>query len=241
MSETSLLPTLGQPAATPPGGAASGPEEPDHQPSDHRRFLIVAAIVVAAVVLAAVGYLVLHHGSSGSDFPPVQRATPAQQSGTNGSATGNAAAPKPPRLHKHAVAATVRDPFKPLVLPPQAGTTGAAGSTSTTTTGTTSTTTTPTTPITTGTVPSVTRSPISGPPKWVQLLSVRGTKSATFDLGYSHHRIRWATVKAPAAGATKGVSFGKVLSLVGIHGGSVVLQVGDAAPFTLTTGVAHVV
>ncbi|HWB65318.1 MAG TPA: hypothetical protein VG708_00635 [Mycobacteriales bacterium] len=237
MSETSLLPPFGQPAVAPPGGAAAAPEEPEHQPGNHRRFLLIAAVVVAVVVLATVGYLLLHHGSTPAS-QPVPSAVPTHQPQSSGPAAQHAVQPTAPRLHKHA-AATARNPFQPLVLPPQtsSGTTTAG---STTTTGTTGTTTTGTPPVT-GTVPSVTRSPISGPPKWVQLLGVSGSKSATFDLGYSRHRIRWATVKPPAAGATKGTVFGKVLSLVAIHHGSVVLQVGDAAPFTLTTGVAHVV
>jgi hypothetical protein len=79
----------------------------------------------------------------------------------------------------------------------------------------------------------------AGQPLWIRLVSTNGDKSATFDVGYPHHKFHRFKVLAPPPSATRGTVFDKVFALLGIQSGTVTMQIGDATPFDLSTGVAH--
>ena len=87
--------------------------------------------------------------------------------------------------------------------------------------------------------PSTGNQGTSGAPLWVELLSVQGTRSATFDVGYAHHKFRRFKVIAPSPTSARGTVFDGEFALLGIQGDTVTIQVGDDTPFDLTPKVAH--
>jgi hypothetical protein len=252
MSETSILP-----GATPAPVADTSvpvPPEFDGEPTDDRRRLMIIGGIVAAVVVVIAAYLLLHKSSSSdSAFTPVPHGTPpasAPATGHGGSTKtgGSAKGHGTTTLPKRAKRLNVRDPFKPLVVPPVSGTTQqgstttvgapATGPTSAPTTGTAPVVIPTTQPTSAGSNPPVTTP--SGQPVWIRLVSTT-SRTATFDVGYPHHKFHRFRVVAPSPSATKGTVFDKVFALLGIQGGTVTLQIGDATPFDLTKGVAHAV
>jgi hypothetical protein len=148
-------------------------------------------------------------------------------------------------LPKRAQRGLVRDPFKPLVTAPVAS--SQQGSTTTvspppaapTTSLGSGTTTQPTTaPVVIPSQPSQVTTP-AGQPIWIRLVSTDGDRSATFDVGYPHHKFHRFKVLAPSARSTQGTVFDKIFALLGIQNGEVTLQIGDATPFDLSKGVSH--
>jgi hypothetical protein len=248
MSETSILPGA---APAPVAGNAGVPMPPefDDGPNDDRRRVMIIGGIVAAVVVVIAAYLLLHKGSSSDNTagavpkgtPPAAAPTTASHHGSAKSGSHNGASTLPKRAQR----LHVRDPFNPLVVPPVSDSTQQ---------GTTTTVSPP--PAAPVTVPSTgpsapviiptsqpTTNPVvntpAGQPIWIRLVSTNGSKSATFDVGYPHHKFHRFRVLSPSAGATHGTVFDKVFALLGIQGGTVTLQVGDATPFDLTKGVAH--
>jgi hypothetical protein len=145
---------------------------------------------------------------------------------------------------------TVRDPFTALVLAPAAGSTQ-QGATTTVPAPPVAPVVTSTQPSTntgsgttgTGTGSSGSGTPVVTTPKsqplWIRLVSTNGDASATFDVGYSHHKFHRFRVLSPSARARQGTVFDKIFALIGIEHGVVTVQIGDATPFNLVTGLAH--
>jgi hypothetical protein len=260
MSETSILP----PSAADPGidmvPPGTGSEESES--SGDRRRLVILGIVAGVIVLLAAAYMLLHKGSSSAPVltspPHAAGATGPGAAGTGGSGSGATGSTKggsgskasgPTTLPKVAKQPKVRDPFLPLVTAP-VDTSG--GATSTTTVGAPTpgpSTGSGTTPITTPTSPPVTPptttkkgsgGKTTGSPLWIQLMKTHAN-SATFDVGYAHQTFRRYKVAAPASGSEQGTVFDKEFALIGVQNGQATVQVGDATPFDLTKGVAHVV
>jgi hypothetical protein len=241
MTETSILP--GAAPSTDAGLDMVPPGPPSDEPEGgNRRRLLILGAIAGVIVLAAAAYMLLHKSSSS---PTV--ASPVTSTGVVHHATPKA--PKPPNrkghagkgtsLPKKAKHQTVRDPFEALVtLPVQ--TTGGATSTTTVPAPTTSTGTTPVvTPPTTGTTTKGSGKTAGGP-QWIQLTGTHG-QTAIFKVGYAHHKFRLFDVDAPKPSSNTGTVFDKIFALIGVQNGQATLQIGDATPFDLTMGVAHVV
>jgi hypothetical protein len=251
MSETSILPGAGNPT-----DAGIGAEPPDSDVEDtdggSRRRLMILGAIAGVIVLAAVAYLLLHKSSPATVATPVpptavQSTAPKAHSGSKATHKGS-----PSTLPKVAKQAAVRDPFTPLVVAPIA--TGDAPASSTKVTNPTGTSTPPATTVTTtgGTNP-VTVQPqptasstttgnghTAGSPQWIQLMKVHG-QTATFDVGYAHHKFRRFIVSAPKADSAQGTVFDKIFALIGVQNGEATVQIGDATPFDLETGISHTV
>jgi hypothetical protein len=236
MSDTSILPGLGREAVDPdPNVPAS---DADSVGGDNRRKLLMAGAGAGVIIVGAAAFFLLHGG--GSSTPDTLAPVP------HGVVSHKAAAAtktKPgsttlPKVDKHRI---VRDPFAPIITAPVA-TTGSASSTTVSATSTSpATSTTTTTPVTTTTTPVTTTSNApAGSPIWIELVKTNGDKTATFKVGYRHHQFRQFTVSAPAPSADKGTVFDKEFALIGVQNGQATLQVGDATPFDLAKGVAHV-
>lgn len=264
MTESSILPGA---APTTESGIDMVPPGTDVEETDggDRRKLMIIGGIAAVVVLVVVAFVLLHKGSAsdGTFVPHSTQAAPPPSSsklnsptkgasnGASSTDTGGTRANLPKRSH----AAQVRDPFHPLVTAP-VDTSGGATSTTTVTAPTTSTDGSTSTGSTTGTSPtdgntdgstgSTSGTGTTGAtssatgPLWIQLMNVHG-RMATFDVGYAHHKFRRFHVQAPLASSHQATVFDTVFALVGISGGQVTLQIGDDAPFQLTTGIAHTV
>jgi hypothetical protein len=254
MTETPIL--SGGATAT-DDGAGLLPDQSDFDGADggnNRRLLYIVGAVVGLLILAAAAYLLLHKSSPSTTSgavpkgvvvvhqPPVKQHTVV---------THKTVVTKVPKVAKQPAA---RDPFKPLVTAPVATTGGAASSSTvsapstTPTTGTTGTTTgttgtTGTTPVvtpTSGTTTTTGTGTTKGGPLWIQLMGTSG-QTATFKVGYAHHKFRNFTVQAPKATSDQGTVFAKDFALISVQNGEATVQIGDGAPFILTQGVSHVV
>jgi hypothetical protein len=243
MTETPIL--SGGGTATDDGvGMLPTPPDVDGVDGDggNRRRLMIIGTVAGLIILAAAAYLLLHKGSSSTPSAvavpkgvvhsaPAKPPTKAKVTKHKG---GSSTLPK---VAKHQA---VRDPFQALITAPVQTTGGAVSSTTVTA---------PTTAPSTGTSPSPNPSPsnstppatgkTSGGPLWIQLTSAGGS-TATFKVGYAHHKFRRFTVQAPKASSDQGTVFAKIFALISVQAGEATIQIGDAAPFILTTGVSHV-
>lgn len=249
MTETPILP--GGATAT-DAGVGMLPNDTDVDSSDSagdgRRRLVILGAIAGVIVLAAAAYLLMHKGSSSTPTAGavpkgvVHAAPPAKTHKTvvvhksvhKGTHKGTAV----PKVAKAPVA---RDPFAALVTAPVA-TNGSPESSTTVTAPTTA----PTQPATTPTQPAPTNNgggsssgKSAATPLWIQLTRA-GTGTATFKVGYAHHKFRVFTVQAPKASSDQGTVFAKVFALISVQDGQATVQIGDAAPFILTTGVSHV-
>lgn len=243
MTETPIL--AGGATAT-DDGVGMLPAQDDGDVADgggNRRRLLILGTVAGIIILAAAAYLLLHKSSSSPTVAvvphavvhaaaPVKHVKPvhkAKATHKRGSAL--------PKVAKHQA---VRDPFAALVTLPVA-TVGAPVSSTTVPAGTTPTTA-PTTPVVTPTTKPTTPTgtgKTSGGPLWIQLTGASG-HTATFKVGYAHHKFRKFTVQAPKASSDQGTVFAKIFALISVQDGEATVQIGDAAPFILTTGVSHV-
>lgn len=247
MSETSILPGAA-PAPAMGGTGVPVPPEFDSEPTDDRRRLMIIGGIVAVVVVVIAAFLLLHKGGSSSNSASgvVPHGTPKATAPATGSghssSNSSGKSGKVTTLPQRAKRLNVRDPFKPLVVAPVAGTTQQGATTTVSAP--------PVAPAPVvapssapTTVPVVVNNPPANTPKgqpvWIRLVSVDGSKSATFDVGYPHHKFHRFKVLAPSPSATQGTVFDKVFALLGIQGGSVTLQIGDSTPFDLAKGVAH--
>ncbi|MDQ1696839.1 MAG: hypothetical protein QOJ03_2192, partial [Frankiaceae bacterium] len=73
---------------------------------------------------------------------------------------------------------------------------------------------------------------------WVELVSVKGTSSATFVVGYSNGKksrtVQYSHVAAPTS--SLGTTFGGVFALLSVQDGTATVQLGDGTPFDLAPG-----
>jgi hypothetical protein len=221
------------------------PMQPDSDGAEggNRRRLLILGAVAGVIVLAAVAYLLLHKGSSSTPTATVvphgtvssaPASKPSATKTTPKKKTGSSSLPK---TAKHQLA---RDPFIPLITAP-VQTSGGAVSSSTVSAGSTpsSTPSSSTSPSPNPSSSGKTGGKTTGGPLWIQLTGTSG-HTATFKVGYAHHKFRRFTVQAPTASSDQGTVFAKIFALISVQNGEATVQIGDAAPFILTTGVAHV-
>jgi hypothetical protein len=223
-----------------PGTAVAEPPAPILPPgfededggNDNRRNLIVVGAALGVLVLAVVAFFVLKGGgspaSNDSFTAPVHHPAKAAPAGH---------APTAVTLPKVVTAPVGKDPFKPLYVAPKPAT-SAPAKTATTTTPATS----PTTTVPAGTSGGTTApAAASYAPVWIELVSVNGTKSATFVVGYSNGKsLRTTTYKSVAAPTNSlRTDFGSVFSLLSIQDGEATAQFGDGSPFDLVPGSSH--
>jgi hypothetical protein len=208
----------------------------DEGDGGNRRKLAVVGALVGVVVLLVVAFFMMKGGSD-----PAVGSLPPQHPPV-GSAPGGHAA-KPVTLPKPFKGAVGRDPFKALYNPPapQAPTSGVTGGTTVPTVGGTGTDTGttggnpfPTTGGTgTGNGPAASFAPV-----WVELVAVKGTKSATFVVGYSNGKkaktVQYAHVAAPSDSLR--TTFAGVFALLSVQDGTATVQFGDGTPFDLAPG-----
>jgi len=218
-----------------PGTAVAEPPAPilpagydEDGGNDNRRNLAIVGAVLGVLVLVVVAFFLLKGGGSStsadSSFSvPTHHAAKA------------ATAPKAPAavtLPKVVNNPGGKDPFKPLYVAPAPKPAAPAKS--------------DTTPTTTTVVPSGSSGGSSAPtvasyaPVWIELVSVSGTKSATFVVGYSNGkslRTSKYTVLAPTNSLR--TEFGNVFSLLSIQDGEATVQFGDGSPFDLLPGSSH--
>jgi hypothetical protein len=242
MTETPILPGGG--VATDDGVGMVPPQDDTDSAEgsgDSRRRLLTLGAVAGVIILAAAAYFLLFHKSSST---PTAAVVPhgvfhsAPATTTHHVVKKTKTAKAPTSLPKTAKNPTVRDPFKALVTAP-VETSGSAASSTTVTA--------PTTSPTTGASPSPSPSTGTGTgtgkssnsPQWIQLMSVHG-RMATFKVGYPHHTFRKFTVQAPSASSDQGTVFAKIFALIAVQPGEATVQIGDAAPFILQEGLAHV-
>jgi hypothetical protein len=229
----------------------SQPPNGDHEDPDdggaagaNRRKLFIAGGVAGVAVLAIAAFMLLHGGSSTSNTA----ATGAVPHGTVKTPAVAASAPssagtKKTRLPKKGKVQAGRDPFAALYTAPV--TTGTAVGTTTTVGSTPAPDPTTSAPVTgpTSTPVPVPTSPTVGPlgaPTYVQLLSTKGTQSATFRVGYAHHKFKQFAVEAPAADSSTGTVFANDFALIKVKSGHIAtVQIGDGPPFDLGEGVAR--
>jgi hypothetical protein len=243
MTETPILP--GGATATDDGvGMLPPQEDPDSAEGsgDNRRRLLILGAVAGVIVLAALAYLLLHKGSSSTPAATsvprgVVQSAPAKTHHAAKTTTTTHTAPK--SLPKVAKNPSVRDPFLALVTAPVSTSGTAASTTTVSSTPTTGTSPSPNPSTSSGTGTGSGTSKSAGSPEWIQLMSTHG-RMATFKVGYSHHTFRKFTVQAPSSGSHQGTVFGKIFALIAVQNGEATVQIGDATPFILQTGLAHV-
>jgi hypothetical protein len=262
MTETSILP-----GASPVGDAGNPmvpvPPDADEPSGDNRRRLMILGLIAAIVVIAAAAYLLLHKSSSSSDSgsftPPAPVPTSATHTGSTGTTTtakgstshgGTKGAKTGTTLPRKSHTALVRDPFHPLVSAPVAGSNAGPSATTAPVSSTTvtpapqSTSPTvvinPTTPTSGGTPTTGTHGQTTtGAPIYVRLISVQGTHSAIFDVGYAHNKFRRFKVIAPDPNSARGTVFDAEFALLGVQGSTATVQIGDDTPFDLSIREAH--
>jgi hypothetical protein len=216
---------------------------------DNRRKLAVVGAIVGVLVLLIAAFFLLKGGSSPA---PAAAAVPAGHSpaGSKPQATHGHKAVTLPKAFKGHVG---RDPFKalyaapvaaeaktPKVSDPGTGTGSTDPGTGTTTgtgTGTTPSVPAPTTGNTGGTDTG------SAPAKsftavWVELVSVKGTKTASFVVGYSNGKRSKTAAFSNIAAPTKNLrtAFAGTFALLSIQDGTATVQYGDSTPFDLAPG-----
>jgi hypothetical protein len=228
------------PAPLLPAGYDEGGED-----GNRRKLAIVGAIVGVVVLLVAALFLLKGGSSSPSSSAPVPsgKAAGAKATGT----TGTGAAHQPIKLPKSFTGNLGRDPFKVLYVAPVAAAAGKG--TGTSSTGTTGTTGKPS-PGTSGSTGSTGSTGSkggsgsgSGPqasfaPVWIELVGVKGTKSATFVVGYSNGKRSTTKPFGGVLAPTQSLrtQFGGVFALLSIQDGTATVQFGDGTPFDLAPG-----
>lgn len=232
MSEHSAL-SGATTVAEPPGPLLpSGFEDGD---GDSRRKLMIVGAVAGVVVLLIAAFFLLKGG--GSSSPAASGVVPhgvAPSSASGGTGQGH----KPITLPKAFHGNVGRDPFKPLYTQPVAATGGGTQTGKSTGTGTG----------TGGGGGAPAPAPSTGPtkpakfaPVWIELVSVHGTKSASFVVGESNGKktrnVAYNNVPVPKNSLR--TTFGGVFALLSIQDGMATVQYGDAQPFDLAPGFAN--
>jgi hypothetical protein len=237
MTENSILPGNSDDAPPPSGDQWDSDES---AAGANRRKLFIAGGVAGAAVVAVAAFMLLHGGSSAStaNSAVVPHGTVKSPVVVASSHAGT----KSTRLPKKSKVQAGRNPFIALYTVPAATGTEVGGTTTVGATPAPDPTVSapaggPTTPPTTGpTAPPV--GPL-GVPTYLQLLSTKGTQSATFRVGYSHHKFKQYKVDAPSADASSGTVFGVVFALISVKHNVATIQIGDGAPFQLSPGIAR--
>lgn len=226
-------------AVADPAAGLLSPELDDTAGDDNRRKLAAVAAAVGVLVLLVVAFFLLKGGGSNNAAGPVAPhiVPPVAGSTTTATTAHQPAATKPVKLLKSFSGPIGRDPFKPLYTQPTqaaapTGTTAnPAGGTVTSTPGST-------VGGSTGTTPPVVAVPASFAPVWVELVSVKGTRSASFIVGYSNGKhsktMPFADVVAPTHSLR--TTFASVFALLSIQDHTATVQFGDGRPFDLATG-----
>ncbi|MDQ1745799.1 MAG: hypothetical protein QOD07_62 [Frankiaceae bacterium] len=198
--------------------------------SDNRRKLMMAGAAAGVLVLVVVAFFLLKGGGSS---PSADSFTVPQHHHAAKTATGAPGSTAAVTLPKIVTDAGGTDPFKPLYAPPPPKPAAPAQSATAPTT--------PTVPVsgpTGGTTPPVAA---AYAPVWIGLVSVDGTKSATFVVGYSNGKslrtTSYKNVVAPTSSLR--TDFGNVFSLLSIQDGEATVQFGDGSPFDLLPGASH--
>jgi len=219
----------GTAVAEPPAPILPAGYDDEDGGNDNRRKLAIVGAVLGVLVLVVVAFFLLKGGGS-SATSDSSFAVPTHH------AAKPASAPKAPAtvtLPKVVNNPGGKDPFKPLYTPP-APKPSTAPSTATV-------------PTTTTTIPAGSSTGTTAPaaasyaPVWIELVSVSGTKSATFVVGYSNGKsLRTSTYKNVAAPTNSlRTDFGNVFSLLSIQDGEATVQFGDGSPFDLLPGSSH--
>jgi hypothetical protein len=234
MTENSIFPTGSD--NTQPHGEQDSPEE-GGLAGANRAKLLIAGGVAGVVVVAAAAFMLLHGGSSPSNV-----ATGAVPHGTFKAPAAAVAhsGGKSTTLPKKSKVQAGRDPFAALYVAPVTTGTAVGGTTTVGSTPTPAPTSTAPvagpTPTPTPTAPAV--GPL-GAPTYLQLLSTKGSRSATFRVGYAHHKFKQFAVEAPPSGASTGTVFATDFALIRVKDGVATVQIGDGPPFDLNQGVAR--
>ena len=250
MSDTSILPTA---AAAPPG--VEPPDFGDESTDDRRRLMIIGG-VVGAVLVIIVAYLLLRGGGSSSDeLSAVPRGTPhaaaSTATGSTGSSTsgssgksshaggasneGKGVTTVPKKSHRQ----LAKDPFKPLVVDQEGGSTGSGTAVTGGGTTVTSSTGAPGAGTTTGGADGSAPDAAVGSPLSLRLVDVLGKSIAVFDVTYAHHKIFRFQVQAPPPTSTRGTVFAGDFALLGIQNKEATVQIGDGTPFDMRKGSSH--
>jgi hypothetical protein len=197
--------------------------------NDNRRKLMIVGAALGVLVLAVVAFFLLKGGGS-SNSADSSFSVPTHHPAKTAT-TGHA--PAAVTLPKVVTAPAGKDPFKPLYVAPKETAVAPPKTTTPTTT----------TTVPTGTSGSGTTAPAvaSYAPVWIELVSVSGTKSATFVVGYSNGKsLRETTYKSVLAPTSSlRTDFGSVFSLLSIQDGEATVQFGDGSPFDLAPGASH--
>ncbi|MDQ1704339.1 MAG: hypothetical protein QOF18_705, partial [Frankiaceae bacterium] len=227
------VPFGGTAVAEPPAPMLPNGYDDESGDNANRRKLAVVGAIVGVFVLLVVAFFMLKGGSSADNAVgpvPGAHVPPATSGGTGGHAA------KPVTLPKPYKAPVGRDPFKALYVAPApkpvtSGPTGSTGvpivgvpgvgtGTGTGTGGTTG---------TTGGTDAGTGAPAGYAPVWVELVSVKGSKSASFVVGYSNGKrsttVKYANVLAPTNSLR--TTFGSVFALLSVQDGTSTVQFGD--------------
>jgi hypothetical protein len=209
----------------------------DSAPDNRRKLAIVGAVVGVVVLLVAAFFLMKGGDETVAPIAP-HVALPAAGDNGQGQDGGKATADKPVKLPKSYDDPVGRDPFKAQYTAPVAAKPG--DSTGTTTSGT------PTTSdpgasdnVTVTSAPGTSTVPV---PVWVELLRVKGTRTATFvvafNTGSSLKTEKFAKVAVPST-ADGSTVFGGVFALLSIHDGVATIQYGDGTPIDLAPGAGN--
>lgn len=218
----------GTAVAEPPAPILPAGYDDEDGGNDNRRKLILVGAAVGVLVLVVAAFFLLKSGgsSSGANSGFAVPHHPAK----------HVVAPHAPvavTLPKVVNAPAGRDPFKPLYVAPAPKPAAAPKA--------------PSAPTTTTTIPAGSSSGSTAPapaayaPVWIDLVSVNGTKSATFMVGYSNGKALRTSTYSNVLAPTNSLrtDFGNVFSLLSIQDGSATVQFGDGSPFDLTPGASH--
>lgn len=197
--------------------------------NDNRRKLVIVGAVLGVVVLAVIAFFLLKGG--GSSTANDSFSVPAHHPAKAAPAGKAPAAVKLPKVVNNPGG---KDPFKPLYVAPAPKPAAPAKPA-------------PSVPTTTTTIPAGSSTGTTAPatasyaPVWIELVSVTGTKSATFTVGYSNGKsLRTTTYKNVVAPTNSlRTDFGNVFSLLSIQDGEATVQFGDGSPFDLLPGSSH--
>lgn len=220
-----------------PGTAVAEPPAPilpagydDSDGNDNRRKLVLVAAGLGVLVLVIVAFFLLKSGGSSNSADGSFSVPTHHQATTSSAPNGSPATVTLPKVVNNT---GQKDPFKPLyVAPPPKPSAPPASSTTTTSAPAGS----------TGSTGSTTpAAPATYAPVWIELVSVNGTKSASFVVGYSNGKSLKTTPYSNVLAPTNSLrtDFGSVFSLLSIQDGQATVQFGDGSPFDLSPGASH--
>ena len=222
----------------------------DGAPDNRRKLAVVGAIAGVFVLLVAAFFLMKGGNDSGAAAPVAPHIVPPAVGQTTDQAGKAATRAKPVTLPKSYKDPVGRDPFKPQYTAPapvdntaksdNAGAPKDSGVVEVTSVPPATGVTTPTGQPVTGTdTPTTVDSSAPGfAPVWIALVHVKGTKTASFVVGYSNGKKTTTTAYKQVASPKDDVrtTFGGVFALLSIQDGTVTVQFGDGTPFDLAPG-----